>query len=188
MARDASDEDLMLRYRDGDAAAFEALYARHKGGLYRYILRQCGNWAHAEELFQEVWMSLIRARNRYRVEAKFATYLYRVAHNRVIDYYRREKGRVPFSFDEEDCAGAENIAAGETDQPERQAAGREQAARLLEALARLPEAQREAFLLHEEGGLSVEEIAAATGVDREAAKSRLRYALAKLRESLRETL
>lgn len=185
MYRDASDEDLMLRYRDGDAGAFKALYARHKGGLYRYILRQCGNRAHADELFQEVWMNLIRARSRYQAEAKFSTYLYHLAHNRVIDHYRREKGCVPVSFDDEDCAEVGNIAASETDQPERQAASKEQAARLLQALEDLPEAQREAFLLHEEGGLSVEEIAAATGVDREAAKSRLRYALAKLRKSLR---
>ena len=81
----------MLCYRDGDAGAFDALYARHKGGLYRYLLRQCREPAAAEELFQDVWMNLIRARARYTVQAKFTTYLYRLAHNRLIDHYRKHE-------------------------------------------------------------------------------------------------
>ena len=84
----APDEELMNRYRDGDAHAFEVLYTRHKGPLYRYLLRQCGAAALAEELFQDVWMKLIRARERYEARAKFTTYLYHLAHNRLIDHYR----------------------------------------------------------------------------------------------------
>src|ERR1043165_4566844 len=86
--QDPGDEALMERYRDGDAAAFDLLYARHKGGLFRYILRQCGNRDAALELFQEVWMNLVKARLSYTVQAKFSTYLYRLAHNRVVDFYR----------------------------------------------------------------------------------------------------
>lgn len=174
----------MLRYRDGDAGAFDALYARHRGGLYRYLLRQCEQRAHAEELFQDVWMNLIRARGQYRVEAKFSTYLYRLAHNRLIDHYRRQAGRVPVSFEDDDCPALEGIADVAGTQPERLAETREQVLRLMAELERLPEAQREAFLLHEEGGLSVEDIARATGVGKETAKSRLRYALARLRAAL----
>ena len=94
----APDEELMNRYRDGDAHAFEVLYTRHKGPLYRYLLRQCGAAALAEELFQDVWMKLIRARERYETRAKFTTYLYHLAHNRLIDHYRRAKAGVPISY------------------------------------------------------------------------------------------
>ena len=73
---DRRDEDLMLAYAHGDAAAFDALYARHRGGVYRYLLRHCGNAGVADELFQDVWMNVIRARATYTPSAKFATWLY----------------------------------------------------------------------------------------------------------------
>jgi len=79
-----ADEELMLAYKNGDAMAFETLYQRHKGSLYRYMLRQCASRAVAEELFQDVWMSIIRTRKRYYSSAKFSTYLFRVAHNRLM--------------------------------------------------------------------------------------------------------
>jgi RNA polymerase sigma-70 factor (ECF subfamily) len=78
---DSSDEDLMLAYAAGDAAAFDAIYARHKGGVYRYLLRQCRDAGIAEQLFQDVWMNLIRVRTR-QPSAKFTTWLYTLAHNR----------------------------------------------------------------------------------------------------------
>ena len=73
----------------GDPDAFDDLYRRHKGPLYRYMLRQCGDRAAAEELFQDVWLNVIRARATYTVMSRFVTYLYRFAHNRLIDHYRR---------------------------------------------------------------------------------------------------
>jgi RNA polymerase sigma-70 factor (ECF subfamily) len=182
-----SDEDLMLRFSGGDAAAFDALYARHRGGVFRYLLRQCGNRAAAEELFQDIWMKLVQARTRYQVEAKFATYLYTLAHNRLIDHFRRGKGLELVSLDQGEDDPLE-LPASAALQPERVAQSREQAARLLELLAKLPAAQRQVFLLHEEGGLNVEEIAEVTGADREAVKSRLRYALAKLRDGMKAYL
>ncbi len=99
----------MLCYRDGDAGAFDALYARHKGGLYRYLLRQCREPAAAEELFQDVWMNLIRARAAYTVQAKFTTYLYRLAHNRLIDHYRKVNQATVTSFDAEDGPAVEEL-------------------------------------------------------------------------------
>jgi len=179
------DEELMLRYRDGDATAFDALYTRHRAGLFRFILRQCPVRGEAEEIFQEVWMRLIEARSRYRVEARFSTYLYQIAVNRLIDRSRR-KASAPaatVSLDCEDGSGALAVA-GPAGNPERHAAARQDAARVLAALDALPAEQREAFLLHEEGGLSVGEIAEVTKVGAETAKSRLRYALAKLRQAL----
>jgi RNA polymerase sigma-70 factor (ECF subfamily) len=182
----APDEELMNHYRDGDARAFEVLYTRHKGPLYRYLLRQCGATALAEELFQDVWMKLIGARARYEARAKFTTYLYHLAHNRLIDHYRRAKAGVPISYDDDqDDPLIEQVADSELLEPDNELDRRRLGQRLLEQIAALPEAQREAFLLREESGLSLEEIAAVTGVNIETAKSRLRYALTKLRQGLR---
>ena len=183
---ESSDEELMLQYRDGDAGAFEALYARHKGGLYRYLLRQCRNAAAAEELFQDVWMNLIRARAGYTVQARFTTFLYRVAHNRLVDHYRKSKQATVVSLEDED---GEAIAdpPDERERPQDETLdAKRQAGRLMELISELPETQREAFLLQQEGGMSVEEIAQATGVSRETAKSRLRYAMSKLRRGMLE--
>jgi RNA polymerase sigma-70 factor (ECF subfamily) len=181
----APDEELMNRYRDGDARAFEVLYTRHKGPLYRYLLRQCGAAALAEELFQDVWMNLIRTRERYEARAKFTTWLYTLAHHRVIDHYRRQAAGVPISYDDDpDEPLIEQVADSELRQPDNELDRRRLGQRLLVQIAALPEAQREAFLLREESGLSLAEIADVTGVNTETAKSRLRYALTKLRQGL----
>ena len=89
MNNEVADESLMERYRDGDAGAFDVLYHRHKGGLYRYLLRLVKNQSLADELFQEVWSNLIRSRERYQPSAKFSTFLYQIAHHRVIDHIRQ---------------------------------------------------------------------------------------------------
>jgi RNA polymerase sigma-70 factor, ECF subfamily len=180
----SSDEELMERYRDGDAGAFDALYGRHKGGVFRYLARQCGNRGVAEELFQDVWMNLIRARAAYTVQAKFTTYLYRLAHNRLIDYYRSQSGHVAESFDDIDGPSLDHVEAARADDPAVSADIRQQAQQMLRLIECLPEAQREAFLLQQESDMSIEEIAQATGVSRETAKSRLRYAVAKLRQGV----
>ncbi len=179
-----SDEELMLAYRGGDAGAFDRLYARHRGPLYRYLLRQCRSAAVAEELFQDVWINLIRARERYEVRARFTTYLFSLAHNRLIDYYRRQAAGVPLSYDDDpDDPLLEAIAAPAAQQPEQAADQRAQVARLLALIEALPEAQREALLLREEAGLSLEDIAQVTGVNVETAKSRLRYAVSRLKRA-----
>ena len=180
-----TDENLMLRYQEGDAGAFEILYKRHKDGLYRYLLRQCGHSSSAEELFQDVWVNLIRSHKRYSVQAKFSTYLYHMAHNRLIDHYRKQGKGIPVSY--EDCVdeGIDPVISSQNDNPEQVTSLSQQHDCLVESIRNLPEAQREAFLLREETGLSLEEIATVTGVSTETAKSRLRYAVKKLRESMR---
>ena len=180
-----TDEDLMLAYAAGDAAAFDALYARHKGGVYRYLLRQCRQGGVADELFQDVWMNLIRARASYAPTAKFTTWLYRLAHNRLIDHYRTSAHLTLVSADDEAHVDAIAALPGvRGDEPQVRAENRELGERLRAAVAALPPAQREAFLLQQEGGLSLAEIAELTGVGTETVKSRLRYALAKLRGDL----
>lgn len=179
-----SDEALMLKYRDGDADAFDLLYARHKGALFRYCLRHCRSRSYAEEAFQDVWMRVIGARRRYQARAKFTTWMYRIARNRVIDGYRADNSYRTESLDD-DPPGAQP-AADAAEQPERRAASERQAARLQSLVAELPAEQRDVFLLHEEGGLTLEAIAQVSGVGRETVKSRLRYALSKLRGALKD--
>jgi RNA polymerase sigma-70 factor (ECF subfamily) len=190
MGEAATDEDLMLRYARGDAGAFDALYARHRGGVFRYLLRSVGNRAQAEELFQEVWAGLIGARERYEAAAKFSTWLYTMTHNRLIDHYRRQRPLELVSLDggEDDDDPPPQVTAPPSNEPQRAVEGREQAARLLALVEALPAAQREAFLLQHEAGLSLEEIAQVTGSNREAIKSRLRYAMDKLRHGMRDLL
>lgn len=175
----------MLAYRDGDAAAFEALYARHRGRLFRYLLHQCGRREQADEMFQEIWMSVIRARSGYEVSAKFTTWLYRIAHNRLIDGFRARGRLAEFEVDVGDAAGdPPDCPAAADEQPERLLERAQLAGRLVVAIEALPAPQREAFLLAAEGGLTVEEIGNATGTGFETAKSRLRYAYARLRSAL----
>lgn len=180
-----TDETLMLAYRDGEARAFEALYARHRGRLFRYLLHQCGRREQADEMFQEIWMSVIRARSGYEVTAKFTTWLYRIAHNRLIDGFRARGRLAEFEVDVADAEGDPPDCPGPAgEQPERLLERAQLAGRLLAAIGALPAPQREAFLLTTEGGLTVEEIGNATGCGFETAKSRLRYAYARLRSEL----
>jgi|SRR5882672_3429602 len=181
MGSGPADEELMLAYGGGDAEAFETLYRRHRGPLYRFLLRQVGEAA-AEELFQDVWMRVIDSRERYQPRGKFSSWVFAIAHNRLMDHYRTS-GRAKFLAQEESEEALDSLPSGDLP-PEALLDRKRSAERLLAALARLPEAQREAFLLQQEADLSVEEIGAAMGVSRETAKSRLRYALAKLREEL----
>jgi len=179
-----ADEALMLRYRDGDASAFDLLYERHRAGLYRFILRQCSNRGEVDEIFQDVWMNLINARTRYQPSAKFRTFLFQIARNRVIDIARRAPGAHLLSIDEEQACGAtlaEQLPASAALEPQAIAERRTVSRELKDAIAALPFVQREALLLHEDGGLSLDEIAVLTGAGRETVKSRLRYALGRLR-------
>ena len=182
MGSGPADEELMLGYGGGDAGAFENLYRRHRGPLYRFLLRQVNDAATAEELFQDVWMRVIDSRRRYQARAKFTSWVYAIAHNRLMDFYRAS-GRAKFLAQEEAADALDNLPADDIP-ADALIDGKRAAERLLAALSELPEAQREAFLLQQEGDLSVEEIGAATGVSRETAKSRLRYAVAKLRANL----
>lgn len=178
----------MLRYAAGEAAAFDLLYSRHKGGTYRYLLRHCGNAGLADEMFQDLWMNVVRVRATYAPTAKFTTWLYRIAHNRLIDHWRGKGAVELVSADVEDGEPdpLAAIAASRNDEPEVRVTAQQQGARIAAALAALPAAQRDAFLLHQEGGLELAEIAELTGTGAETVKSRIRYATAKLRAELQD--
>ncbi len=184
MMDDASDEEIMLSYQQGNAVAFEILYERHKGGVFRYLLAKCHRQEIAEELFQDVWMKLIAARDRYEIRAKFTTYLYQLAHNHFIDYYRKTRTDVLQQNNQDE--DVEQITSNNQKQPDQQLEIQRQTETLMQLVERLPDEQREVFMLREEAGLTVAEIAKVTGVNTETAKSRLRYAVKKLRTSLKE--
>ena len=171
---------LMLRYKDGDNGAFDTLYRRHNDALYRYLLRLCRHRDSAEDIFQEAWGKIIKARDSYRPTAKFTTFLYRVAHNCFIDHVRRNR-RHTHTIDIEPDSQADP-----GDQPEMLTERCLARRRLDLALRSLPDEQRDVFLLREEAGLSLDQIATITGSHREAAKSRLRYAVKKLRAAIDE--
>jgi RNA polymerase sigma-70 factor (ECF subfamily) len=192
-ANDAGDRDtdeaLMLRWLAGDADAFDRIYQRHQGGVFRYLLRHSRDRTTAEELHQDVWLKLIAARGTFDPAARFATWLYSVARNRMIDHWRSQPAHRHVSLDDDEN-GQPLIELIEDvnprGNPQRAAAALEEGALLVAALATLPSAQRDAFLLHVEGGLAVAEIAVLTAAPPETVKSRLRYAYRRLRAALGE--
>ena len=177
-----ADETLMLAYAAGDMAAFEQLYSRHRNRLYRFLLRQLRDPSLADEFFQEVWQRVISARADWKPEAAFTTWLYRIAHNRLTDHWRALKHRPPAPADGDERAAR----VPDPDTPERNLSEFEQRRRLQLAMAELPEDQREVLELRLQQELSLEEIGQITGVGRETVKSRLRYAMDKLRTRLSE--
>jgi RNA polymerase sigma-70 factor, ECF subfamily len=185
-----TDEDLMARFARGEADAFEDLYRRHELRVFRYLHRNLRNEAGANDLMQEVWFAVVRNAVSYQPTAKFTTWLFTIAHNRMVDMIRATS-RLQ-SLDAGDTAAVDgsslldSLAADPKLEPPAEVQSQHEAAALLNAVAQLPPEQRSAFLLQAEGELSVEEIAAATGSSFETVKSRLRYARAKLRQLLWE--
>jgi RNA polymerase sigma-70 factor (ECF subfamily) len=175
-----TDETLMLAYAGGNLHAFESLYSRHRGPLYRFLMRQLRNQALADEMFQDVWQRVVAARAGWKPEALFTTWLYRIAHNRLNDHWRALKHRPPAPEDAEE----RTARMADPDTPERQLSQFEERRRLQLALDELPPEQREVVLLRLEQELTLEEIGAIVGAGRETIKSRLRYAMDKLRARL----
>ncbi len=180
MQGEPTDEELMLAYGAGDVTAFQTLYSRHRGPLFRHLQRQLRDAGLAEEFFQDTWQRVITSRDRYRPEAKFSTWLYQIAHNRVTDHWRAKQHRPTAPDDAAELA--ERVPDPST--PERTLSAFEERRRLQRALEELPDDQREVVLLRLEQELSLEEIGEITGVGRETVKSRLRYAMDKLRARL----
>jgi RNA polymerase sigma-70 factor (ECF subfamily) len=171
------DEELVARWAAGDLDAFEALYDRYRRPLYRYLLRLAGDEASANDWYQGAWEKVIRARKSYKPKGPFRAWLYRIAHNHAMDQFRRNRPET--ELDNVTLVSEETEPAEALDHLERERS-------LREAVQALPEKQREALLLKLDAGLALDEIAAVTGVNRETAKSRLRYAVARLKTVLKE--
>lgn len=176
----ASDDALMLAWSAGDAAAFGELYARHRERLYRFLLRQLRDPGLADEVFQDTWQRVVAAGRDWRPEAAFATWLYRIARNRIADHWRASQHRPPAPDD----ADARTARVEDPETPERQLDAWQRRRDLWQALEALPDEQREVVLLRLEQELTLDEIADITGAGRETVKSRLRYAMDKLRAAL----
>ncbi len=167
-----SDESLMLAYQRGDSTAFEVLYKRHKDNLFAFIYHHYSNSSIVEEIAHDAWIAVIDAAGRYQAKAKFKTYLFSIAHKKLVDYWRKQK---PIEELQE-----ENIAL------DKAGPGQEVVAlQMLQIFENLPMEQRQTFLLLEQG-FSYDEIANITQVGAETVKSRIRYARKTLRNFLRE--
>jgi RNA polymerase sigma-70 factor (ECF subfamily) len=183
-AGDVTDEACMIRYQQGDGRAFQMLYFRYREKLHRYLLRLADRPSEAEEVFQEVWMAVIRGKERYRPDASFAAWLFSVAHRRASDRWRTLSRHAPdWQSHGNDQADYESFAPL-SQSPERLAHSDELGQAILDAIGNLPLPQREAFLMKADGHLSLDDIAMATQVSRETVKSRLRYAQQRLRDAL----
>lgn len=186
-----ADETLMLRYAQGEIAAFDMLYSRHNVCVWRYVFRSVRVQAVADDLLQDVWFAVARQASSYVPTARFKTWLFTMAHHRMVDYFRTHKNHVSLDMGTEGDTSdsgppplVNTLAADSGFGPVRQLESREQARALLDAIDQLPQVQREAFLLQAEAGMNVEAIAATCGVSFETAKSRLRYARSSLRQHL----
>ncbi|HEY1585846.1 MAG TPA: RNA polymerase sigma factor [Polyangia bacterium] len=189
--RDDSDESLMLRYRDGDVRAFELLVTRHRKPLFNFILRFVRDTAQAEDVTQEAFLRLVKGADAYERQAKFTTWLYTIARNLCVDASRRGKHRKAASLDaplsdDDGAASLLDLLPDGTAGVDRQAQSRELGLRLRQAIESLPDEQREIFLLREVADLQFNEIANVVGCPENTVKSRMRYALEKLREALEE--
>jgi len=188
-----TDDALMAAYARGDATAFERLYARHQAGLYRFVRRLLGTAlaAQVDEVFQDTWLRVVHARASWAPQgASFRTWLFTLAHHRVIDLLRKSGREVALdAFEGEDGepwqpegeAWQHWPAPSSTLASEDLAFWRRAGERLLSCLDELPLPQRSAFLLHHDDGLALDDVARALEVGFETAKTRLRYAMSKLR-------
>jgi RNA polymerase sigma-70 factor (ECF subfamily) len=191
MARDEADEVLMLRYQSGDVRAFEILLTRHRRPIFNFILRFVGSRELAEDLLQETFLRVIRSAANYKRQAKFTTWLYTIARNLCVDQSRRAKHRKAQSLDAPMSQSGESgtlldVVPGKDMPSDRAAVSSEIHNKLKEAVDRLSEEQREVFLMREFLDMPFKEIATVVGVPENTVKSRMRYALEKLRLELDE--
>lgn len=191
LVHDPSDETLMLRYQQGDRAAFSLLVRRHQTALYNFALRQVRVPQVAEDVVQEAFVRVVSKADEFKHEARFTTWVYTITRNLCIDQLRKRALRKHPSLDESRGEEGEGPTLGEqTADPrasvEREATGTELKERIALAVDKLPDEQREVFLMREIANLPFKEIAEITGVPENTVKSRMRYALERLQEALAE--
>lgn len=187
---DATDEMLMVRYQRGDRQAFADLVRRHQRPVYNFVLQKLRQPNAAEDVTQEVFLRLVQNAAEFKHEARFATWLYTIARNLCIDQLRKAAHRRHPSLDEP--AGLETdrtLGDGIADQHpkasvERSLTSSQVLSSVVQALEALPEEQREVFLLREIANLPFKDIADVTGVPENTVKSRMRYALERLKLAL----
>lgn len=190
---EATDEMLMVRYQRGDAQAFAALVSRYKTPIYNFVMRHVRQPETAEDLTQEVFLRVVQNAAEFKHEARFSTWLYTIARNLSVDQLRKASHRRHPSLDQpvgnspDARTLGDSVADGHpTASAERAAASNQMASCIVNAVDALPDDQREVFLLREIANLPFKEIADIVGVGENTVKSRMRYALERLKAALAE--
>lgn len=169
------DDTLIRQYRSGNAAAFDSLYQRYRLGLYNYISRQVYSQSVCDDIYQDVWFKVIHGLDQFQLGQYFPAWLFKIARNRLIDYWRQNQ---PDQIDNEaDISSDQSL-------PEKMHFIEQCIERLKALLISLKPEQRDAFVLQQESGMTLEQIAEISHCGRETIKSRLRYAIQKLRKGL----
>jgi RNA polymerase sigma-70 factor (ECF subfamily) len=187
-----TDEELMKRFQAGDARAFRELLGRHERRIYNFFLRSFGRKEVAQDLTQDTFLRIIKGKQNYERRAKFTTWMWRIAHNLRVDTYRKDKFRKhdsldqPIGLDDEKSTKLDMVEDAKDVGAERYVHGDRFIEELKLVLPELDEEQREVFLLRQMEGLSFQEIAEIQDVNINTVKSRMRYALQKLREMLED--
>lgn len=180
-----SDGDLLIQYRNGSIRALEQLVERYRRPLFGFILNMLEARGEADDIFQEVWFRAIKSLDRYRDE-KFLSWLFRIARNLMIDRYRSRKALVSLESENPEGVALEDTIPDSGRSASVQAAHRDTGRRIAAAVASLPVAQKEVFLMRMEGELSFKEIAKIQRVSINTALARMQYALSKLRVLLQD--
>lgn len=175
-----TDEQLMLNYAAQDDRAFTVLYERHKGPVYRYILKSCTQPAIAQELFQELWLKIVHNKQRYDQQYAFTTWAYTMARNLIIDWLRKNGQEPQYS----DVVDSHEVADIQLQEPDNVFEKKAMMETLQKTVSELPYPQREVFLLRQEADMSFQAAAEVAGCSLEAAKSRYRYAMNKIKTAL----
>jgi RNA polymerase sigma-70 factor (ECF subfamily) len=189
---DATDEALMIRFQAGERSVFTVLVKRYQGPLYNFALRHLRNPSSAEEVVQDAFVRLVQNASDFKHEARFSTWMFTIVRNLCIDQIRKQSLRRHPSLEEPKRAEeGEGPTLGEQTADsranvERTAVSTEIRERLMQAVAQLPDEQREVFLMREVSNLPFKEIAEIVGIPENTVKSRMRYALERLQAALSE--
>lgn len=187
-----SDEELLRRFGEGDARAFEELMRRYQRPIYNFILRSVRDTEQASELVQETFLRVVQRSGDFMGGSKVSTWMYTIARNLCIDtsrkmVFRRHRSLdAPMGGEEGEGRSMLDTVASSASGADREAIGTDIKARLVAAVDELPEEQREVFLLRELQNLAFKDIAEILGVPENTVKSRMRYALERLQRALSE--
>lgn len=185
MAEEIDDMTLVRRYRRGDAAALDVLVRRYQRQLFGYIVKMTGSTRDADEIFQETWFKAIKKIRLYR-NNNFPGWLVRIAHNTVIDRSRRNRHNLSLDLENEEGRALVNTIADTGPAPEDAINNRDLKEAIEREVAKLPEKQREVFILRTEAELPFKEIAKIQRTSLNTVLARMQYALSKLRKPLKE--
>ena len=184
MDRIVEDEALVAQFQAGRPDAFDDLMKRYKGQIYAYLLRSVKNYEDAEELTIEVFFKAYRALDTWKPQARFSTWLYKIAHNLSIDFHRSKSRRPTYSLDDEELSLNEPIAVDLWSNPEWDVEEKDRHRVIREAIDQLSPKQKAVFMLNRYQGLQIKEITEVLGMAEGTVKIHLHRAVRKLQNLL----